>query len=197
MNADFCRFGIEIEFADSISRYLSVGFRSRINKELRPTFWTCGTDPTAELFNRQGEKTYYRAGLELRNSEPFKLSYAGIVFDELKALLSLARELDCRPHKSCGVHIHFSFSREVIPSIADIENELLRKYLRSVKDNRAKYCLDIGDLKYHPIRVVDPCESHYEARVFNGTLRIHAIRLYLNDLVSAINKHSKLESEIV
>lgn len=193
MNADFCRFGIEIEFADSIARYLSVGFRDIINKELRPAFWTCGTDSTAELFNRP----FYRAGLELRNSEPFKLSYAGIVFDELKSLLSLAREIDCRPHKSCGVHIHFSFSREVIPFIDGIENELLRKYLRSVKYNRAKYCLNVGDLRYRPVRVVDLYESHYEARIFNGTLRIHAIRLYLNDLVSAINKHSKLESEIL
>lgn len=177
MKSDGCFFGLEIELAVRYEEFYALRSFVLSIPNIR---WTCGTDNTAQL---EGMK-----GVELRTTYPFlKVGFKDI-FAEYNIILSWLIENakgHFRVHNRCGIHIHFSDRLGFSPERLDyIKSFLTNRFQKCVKKQRKSYCLqDHG--RYTLLRRVYP--KHYEARIFNSSLKPRAIKNYFHQLCKAID----------
>lgn len=175
MISDNMVWGIEIEFAAPDGHNI----RAEINQQsLRGPWsrWECGTDYTAMFDGKNG--------LELRNSRPFSTNDEE-VWVQLEAILKFIKSRGCHVHGKCGVHIHFSrpngFAR---CRLGFVKRNLAEIFSNHIKSFRRNYCTQETG-KYQILRRVAP--RRYEARIFNGTIKIRAIKNYWNVLKNLID----------
>lgn len=100
-------------------------------------------------------------------------------------LLSAMRKNGAVTNQTCGMHFHVSLNQALhleTKKHYDLLEEfvkILRNRLYNFKafDYREEYCkLNFPSSKYTPCRMVDAYDSHFEIRIFNGSLNPRAFQ---------------------